>query len=372
MTQQNMIEAMTPDSRWCILWHREAEKIAAIFSGRRKVFNPYGDDDYPMPPFVFYAPAADVERGRLEGQGASRPDDSHYDARLDSSAFRRDLSTILFVRADKQTTDRLLRAPWTRTLVHRIGTYRGDDGLPVEISGEQLIAFRRTVRQYGFRISFADMGYQEINVGDRVEVVSGPMAGGEASWGIVKEISERGGQLELTITFRLFNSLPVSIPGFSINDVRFLDDTAGDLLHAPLIASFENRLIDCLCHLHGKKGSRQRNQEDLGQLRFLDRYSDIKFEPGSDSAARFAALMLIGAYLMNDKEKQAARQRHVEELLGVLSTPSTEQDCYLMLALFIVTHDPALRRMVKTYRQNHPDCSIALRRFFAIAKQIRC
>jgi hypothetical protein len=114
--------------------------------------------------------------------------------------------------------------------------------------------------------------------------------------------------------------------------------------------------------------------------------------------------MLICAYLMNDKDEVARRKKEVEQLLksegGGLKADSMVQGddsltmthspltmnplpsalsplpsalaCYLALSLFIVTHDPKLRKEVKAWRQSHPDCPLVIRRFLSIAKQIRC
>jgi len=106
---------------------------------------------------------------------------------------------------------------------------------------------------------------------------------------------------------------------------------------------------------------------------------------------------------MNDKPEVARRQQEVEQLLksevekmsdvGSLKADSMVQGddsltmthspltmnplpsalvCYLLTALFIVTHDPKLRKEVKAWRQSHPDCPLVIRRFLSIAKQIRC
>ena len=55
-----------------------------------------------------------------------------------------------------------------------------------------------------------------------------------------------------------------------------------------------------------------------------------------------------------------------------LSPLTSEIACYLTLSLFIVHHDPRLRKQAKLWRQSHPDCSLSLRRFLSLAKQIRC
>ena len=98
--------------------------------------------------------------------------------------------------------------------------------------------------------------------------------------------------------------------------------------------------------------------------------------------------MLICVYLMNDKEKIECRLSEVlqlqEELRGQEFKSSrvqgfegnvqcsSELDCYLTTALFIVTHNPVLRKQVKAWCQSHPDCPLAIRRFLSIAKKIRC
>ena len=51
---------------------------------------------------------------------------------------------------------------------------------------------------------------------------------------------------------------------------------------------------------------------------------------------------------------------------------SSDLECYLITALFIVTHNPEYRKVAKAWRKSHPDCSLAIRRFLSIAKQIRC
>ena len=57
---------------------------------------------------------------------------------------------------------------------------------------------------------------------------------------------------------------------------------------------------------------------------------------------------------------------------SALSPQPSALVCYLTTALFIVTHDPKLRKEVKAWRQSHPDCPLVIRRFLSIAKQIRC
>jgi hypothetical protein len=260
------------------------------------------------------------------------------------------------------------------------------------------------------------------------------MAGSD---GIIQEIREREGQILLTITFAMFqDKMHVAVPGIRISDVRLKSAEAQQLIQDPVISHFEDQLIELLCHLHGKKGSHELNKEDQRQLRFLYQYTGIQFDDPANRA-KFAALMLICAYLMNDKDEVARRQQEVEQLLmsegGCLMSdvdpqlrdsesrdsvnpgsvlrdsvvpgsalrdsvvrdsvvrdsvvpgsalrdsvtpvpviPNNDISCYLTMSLFIVTHNPEYRCKVKAWRQSHPDCSLVIRRFLSIAKQIRC
>ena len=125
------------------------------------------------------------------------------------------------------------------------------------------------------------------------------------------------------------------------------------------------------------------NKEDQKQLKFLYQYSDIIFEDNPENQAKFSALMLVCAYLMDNKDEISRRLQEVQEFksqqpiadsqFSILNSQfSTELDCYLTIAQFIVTHNPEYRKAAKAWRNNHPDCSLAIRRFLSIAKQIRC
>ena len=201
----------------------------------------------------------------------------------------------------------------------------------------------------------------------------------------------------------------IAVPGVNIADVRLSAPETQRLLQDPIIGHFEDELIELLCHLHGKKGTKSLNKEDSKQLKFLYQYSDIIFEDNPENKAKFAALMLICVYLMGDKEETQRRLKEVQQLRdsltsnpspkdeGISSTLSTDSkhytlnsqleeplpaieggdgggslDCYLTIAQFIVTHKPELRKAAKSWRKSHPECSLSIRRLLSIAKQIRC
>ena len=406
------MEVKTEDKKvWCILRHPDADLIGEIFSGKRKVYNTSPDSTCPLPPFEYFIPFDDLKKRPVEPKTA---DDEYksYDAMLDERALRNDLHHYIFICMPKEVVLQVLDAPWNKALRNRLFTYRDENGVPIEISNTEMERFKTVIKRYDFQIVNGEPT-DEVHEGDMVTIVSGPMEGSD---GQIQAIRERDGQVLLTVVFSMFqDKMRIAVPGIHIADVRLKAQDAQQLLQDPVIGHFEDELIELLCHLHGKKGSHELNKEDRKRLRFLYQYSDIVFEDNDDNRAKFAALMLICAYLMNDKDEVSRRTQQVIDLLmsevgslksetsdltpltfdlspqpsslGPLSSAlgpltfdlrpltselGSELSCYLTTALFIVTHNPVLRKQAKAWRQSHPDCSLVIRRFHSIAKQIRC
>lgn len=392
------------EKRWCILRHPDADLIGEIFSGKRQVvFNASEDDGCPLPPYDFFIPFEDLKLRQRKAQTSADDDYKDYDAMLDERALRSDLHHFIFIHEPKDVVKRILNAPWNKVLCHRLYAYRDEHGDPIEVRNSEVERFMTVVKRYDFQILNGEPS-DEVHEGDRVTVVSGPMKGSD---GIIQEIREREGQILLTITFAMFqDKMHVAVPGIHVSDVRLKSAEAQQLIQDPVISHFEDQLIELLCHLHGKKGSHELNKEDQRQLRFLYQYASIQFDDPTNRA-KFAALMLICAYLLNDKDEVARRQQEVERCLmsevGCLKSdvdselrdsvtpdpvipgsalrdsvtpvpviPNNDISCYLTMSLFIVTHNPEYRCQVKAWRQSHSDCPLAIRRFLSIAKQIRC
>ena len=393
------------EKRWCVLRHSDSDLIGEIFSGKRKVYNGPDGDVHPLPPFEYFIPFADMKQKPSDRSSDEDDYNKSYDAILDERALRNDLHHFIFICATKEQVLAILDAPWVKVLKNRLYAYHDEKGVPFEIRNSEMERFRTIIKRFDFQILSGEPS-GEVREGDEVTLINGPMAGSE---GRVMEIRERDGRILLTIELSMFkNKMHIAVPGISTADVRLKGEKAQQLLQDPVIAQFEDELIELLCHLHGKKGSHQLNKEDQKQLRFLYQYSDIVFEDNPVNRAKFSALMLICAYLMNEKDETERRLRDLRELRASLRSelkvdssepiangqqptansqqpmansqqpiangqqPTAELDCYLVTAQFIVTHDPQLRQQIKAWRKNHPDCPLIIRRFLSIAKQIRC
>ena len=310
--RKNESTVVSDQKRWCILRHPDADLIGEIFSGKRRVQNLSDDSHYPLPPFEHFIPFGDLKKRPVERMAT--PDDEYksYDAMLDERALRNDLHHYIFICQPKEVVLQILDAPWNKVLRSRLYAYRDENGVPIEISNAEMERFKTVIKRYDFQIVNGEPS-DNVREGDMVTIISGPMEGSD---GQIQAIRERDGQVLLTVVFSMFqDKMRIAVPGISISDVRLKTQDAQQLLQDPVIGHFEDELIELLCHLHGKKGSQALNKEDRQRLRFLYQYADIVFEDNDDNRKKFAALMLICAYLLNDKKEVQRRTEEVETLL---------------------------------------------------------
>ena len=197
MERSDITATDNKEKRWCILRHPDADLIGEILSGKRKVFDASGEVSYS---YDFFIPFQDLKLRRRKAQESPEDDFKDYDAMLDERALRSDLHHFIFIHESKDNVKKLLNASWNKALSHRLYAYRDEHGDPVEVSNAEVERFKTVIKRYDFQIVNGEPT-DEVREGDRVTVISGPMAGSD---GIIKEIREREGQILLTITFAMF------------------------------------------------------------------------------------------------------------------------------------------------------------------------
>ena len=352
--------------RWHILRHPNPTLIDDIFSRRKEVS--ITDDEPEMPLFDYFIPYCEINfRPSLAHAENSDVSDRRYEPMLDGEAFRADLRSYIFVYGEARMIERMLSYSWNRNLKHPLRGQRESNGRLVVVSSTTMDIFRSALRQLDFQICEGQPTVGDVHEGDEVMMIDGPMKGAE---GMVSEIRERKGELILTVAFNLFSNTNIMVPGIKLEHVRLRNQEADRLLKDDVITNFETELQKLLYNRHGEHGSVEQNKADRKQLAFLNKYQDIDFLDIT-SRNKFKALMLICAYLMNDKSLIAQRIQEVAALLHDVTEPEDDVQCYLMTALFIATHDVTLRQRVKNYKQTHPDCPLAIRRFYSVAKRIK-
>ena len=85
-------------------------------------------------------------------------------------------------------------------------------------------------------------------------------------------------------------------------------------------------------------------------------YASIQIDD-QDDLRRFTSLMFMCAVMLNEPTFVERYQPLLSEWLGASSSPGTDADAYIMLALFVATRNPRYRDAVKSYRKTHLDCS---------------
>lgn len=372
----NPVNTVQDSNVWHILIHPNPMLMDKVFKTKQsESYNPQEDEGL-LPPCDYYIPFIDISwRPSRSKSSDDELDDKLYDPIMDGSALRSDFHGFLFVYGTDKLIQQIVGSKLNKSLRMPIRRYRDTEGQPIRISSEEMTRFRSAVLRQDFQIC-QGFPVQEIIQGDRVIAIEGPMKGGV---GDVLEIRYDQQGVKLKIAFPMFNDkFLIAIPGFRVNEVRLLNPETTQLLQDPIIANFENELIELLHHRHGAQGSATLSSEDEKRLKFLYHYSGIVFENDEASAAKFTALMLICVYLLKDKK---ATERYVQQVTTLLSkgnedssslpsSVTTELDCYLATALFVATHDPNLRTAAKHYRQSHPDCAKSICRLQSIAKRI--
>ena len=105
--------------------------------------------------------------------------DAKYEPRLDGEAFRADLHSYVFVYGDALLVDTLVNRSWNKALKAPLRVLREKNGQPMVVSDYTMNIFRSAIRQLDFQICEGHPALDEVQEGDEVMVVDGPMKGGE-------------------------------------------------------------------------------------------------------------------------------------------------------------------------------------------------
>ena len=111
-------------------------------------------------------------------------------------------------------------------------------------------------------------------------------------------------------------------------------------------------------------------ESDALQLRKLAAFDRVLVEETDDDYYRFLSLRLMCASLRGSVRK-AQLLNEVRQCVSGTTTPSTDAEAYMMVALFIATKEASYRTALKDYRSSHPDAPDILRRYQSIIKKMR-
>ena len=320
-----------------------------------------------LTPYRFYIPYLYMPHIAVDHQSGARFSDKHYAPEADKNGLRSDLHNFVFVQASAERIDAIVKSDWNMMSRLRLYYYRDTNGQKVTIPDAEMHSFIKTLQDHHLQF-FLDQPIDDFSVGDKVILQMEPWAGRMAE---VREVKVRKDSTSITVSLNIFNRMKsITFPDISFGDVVYVDEEKGRLLSGNPVTNYEEEIVDLLSHRFSKKVSEEVAESDKLRLKRLSSYSHIYVEDAYDHA-RFVALKLLCAYMMQNARKYNLYMQEVTNLLGDKEIPETDTHAYLMTALFITTRQAHWRTVVKNYRNTHPDCPVILRRFHAIVKDLK-
>ena len=360
---RDTVEKNEVGARWYVMIHMSPSWIETMLQlDSRGELTP---DEAPQP-YNFYLPYLHMPRITVD-HSKDNADDRLYSPTGDENALRSDLRNFVFIQATEERITALLKSDWNMHSRFHMYHYRDTTGGKVTIPDAEMHCFIKTLQDHHLKF-FLDQPVDTFTVGDKVILQMEPWVGKTAE---IKEIRVKKDHTSITVSMNIFNrTKSINFPDINPGDVLFVDEEKARLLSGNPIDNYEEEIIDLLCHRFSQKLTEEVAENDHQRLKRLASYSHIYVEEAYDQA-RFSALRLICAYLLQSASKREAYLQDVISLLGDKEAPETDVDAYLMTALFITTRMAHWRAAVKDYRHSHPDCPAILRRFHAILKDLK-
>ena len=332
-----------------------------------------GDNERPLAPFRFFVPFQHIPVLPTEQEPET---DRHYRAQDDRNALRSDLHNFVFIQAPEDRVRAIVGSDWNSKARLHLRYYRDTNHNIVTISDEEMQQLIATIQSRHLQF-YIDQPLDDFAAGDKVVLKMEPW---EGKHGVVKKVAIKHGQLCMTISMNILGrTKSINFTDVRVGDVLFEDAERGRMLSDNPITNYEEEIIDLLSHRFGKRYNEEMAEGDRQRLRRLSTYDRI-YVDDADEHARFVALKLLCAYLLQNVKKRDLYQQQALDLLtstldphpsSLSPQPSSFVAAYLMTALFVTTRQARWRDAVKEYRNSHPDCPDVLRRYHAIIKELK-
>ena len=341
---------------WYVMCHLSPRQIENLL--RKECDGFFAGEGGQSAPFRFYIPYLYMPVAETGTPGASE-----Y-----TNELRSDFHNFVFIQAPARRVDQLVASDWnTRSRLH-LYYYRDHEGKNVVVPDGELRRLMSTFRDQTLKF-FIGQPVDEFSAGDRVILNNGSWAGHE---GVIRDVRLRKGRLTMTISMNIFNrTKSINFTDLHTGDVTFADPDKEKLFSGNPIDRFEEEAVDLLSRHFGKAVSSETARSDAARLRRLTTFDRLYMEEDDTERPRLLSLRLICAVLRQNRKRKAELQQEAERLLAGRAAPATDDDAYLMTALFIATRQARYRDAVKAYRNAHPDAPDILRRYHSIVKGIK-
>ena len=352
---------------WYVLCHLNPKMIEALLKKESEGWF----DEYILPPspFRFYIPYLYMPAAEQPMPcDATEEEDKSTDGDMAASRdLRNDFHNFVFIQASAIRVASIVNSKWNKEARLHLYYYRDHERKNITVEDYEVRRLMDTFKDKSLKF-FVGQPIDEFAAGDRVILNTGAWAGQK---GIVKDVRLKKGQLHMTISVNIFNRMKsINFTDLKVGDITFEDAEKAQLLNINPVSRFEEEIIDILSHSIGKAKSKEVEQSDRERLKHLSAFDRVFIENSDADFARVLSLRLICAVLRKSKKSETLQKQIIRHLNGK-EIPTTDDEAYLMTAIFIATKNARYRNAVKDYRNTHPEASDILRRYFSIVKKMR-
>ena len=325
------------------------------------------DDEVPQQPYRFYVPFQYMPLRHIHRSEEEQMTDKRYRPQDDLEALRSDFHNFVFIQAPAERVQEIVKSDWNQKARLKLRYYLDAERRMVTVPDAEMQQLIATIQDRHLQF-YIDQPLNDFAPGDRVVLQMEPWVG---KHGEVTKMVVRHGQLSMTVSMNILGrSKSINFTDVRVGDIVFEDEECGRMLVNNPITNYEEEIIDLMSHRFGHRIMDDVEESDRGRLQRLSSYDHIYVED-KDEHARFVALKLICAYLLQAEKKRERYQQEVIHLLEGKDEPLTDMDAYLTMALFVTTRQVAFRTAFKDYRNAHPDSLPVLRRFYSIIKDVK-
>jgi len=329
---------------WYVMCHLNPNLIDALLSKeQRGEF--LTDGETPRPPFRFFIPYLYAPNADLRGD------------------FRR----FVFIQASAERVETLLNAGWNKRTRLRMYHYRNHEGLKIVVSDKEVQQLKDLFQDRNLDF-YIDRPIEEFKAEDKVIINTGPWTGYE---GHVLSAKIREGRATMKVGLNLFGLVEsIVFTNLKTGDVIFKDGDRANMMSENPVARLESEVLRLLSHKFGRSHNPDQQEADARKLRQLAAFDHVFVDEDDADFIRFLSLRLICAALRGSVKKDKL-MKDLRRLLPDDKHPATDQQAYMMAALFVATKDADYRTALKNYRASHPDSPDVLRIYLSILKKMR-
>ena len=283
----------------------------------------------------------------------------------DVNDLRKTMRRFVFIKASANEMTRLVGLPWNQEGRLHMHFYLSREGKRITMPNKMMEQFITLCCENRQRFTFGP-AMENVSDFDTVVIAEGTFKDTEAK---VLDVQHTANGISVTLGIPFFGGeKTLKLPGYKPKDLH-LPSTVETLLSDHFVDHVEAELVEILYRRVKRPQFTDFDKTDAATLNHLFHYSYVKM-PDKPTHSRFRALMLISATLRLDVESREAMVAEVLQMLEGKTEATTEEQAYLMAALYVATANADYRTAAKHYQQEHVEDAPLLTRLMSPIKRM--